>query len=296
MTMVRWLLLFAMCWSAAGFAFLQPGRRASSGTASTAPRRIVSLAPNITEILCALGVQEQIVGVTHNCDYPPAVAAKKKIGTFWQPNIEAIIALRPGLVITLGFDKQSEIAARLGRIGYPCVSVAIDCTEDLFEAVEIIGSTVGADAAADRLAGTMREELRAVTARTAGRDKPKVLWVVQRDPLRVAGRDTFVNEIIEMAGGRNAIGRTLHKYPPLGSEQVIASEAEVIIEPTMRAHGDVDGQQRSAVRYWSRFPTLPAVTSQRICVIDGDLVSRLSPRLSRGVRSVARILQPDLFE
>jgi len=131
---------------------------------------------------------------------------------------------------------------------------------------------------------------------TVTRDLPevRVLWVVQREPLRVAGRETFVNEMIELAGGENAIGPTLHKYPPVGIEQVITAAPEVIIEPAMVA-GDPEKQHRQALAYWDRFRNIPAVANDRIYVVDGDVVSRLSPRLPAGIQMIARCLRPELF-
>ena len=140
----------------------------------------------------------------------------------------------------------------------------------------------------------MRTEIDRLRAATAGSGRVKVLWVVQREPLRVAGRETFVNEMIELAGGENAIGPTLHIYPAIGAEQVIAAAPEVIIEPAMLP-GALDQQRQQALAYWGRFANVPAVTAGRIYVIDGDIVSRLSPRLPAGIRTIARCLRPDLF-
>ncbi len=118
--------------------------------------------------------------------------------------------------------------------------------------------------------------------------------MVQREPLRVAGRDTFVNEMIELAGGENAMGPTIYKYPPIGAEQVIAGGADVIIEPSM-TEDDLPSQQDKAFQYWNRFENVPAVINKRIYVINGDIVSRLGPRLYEGVETIARCLRPELF-
>jgi iron complex transport system substrate-binding protein len=100
--------------------------------------------------------------------------------------------------------------------------------------------------------------------------------------------------MIKLAGGENAIGSTVHKYPPIGAEQVIVCGAEVIIEPAMK-QGDQAKQQASALQYWSRFKKLPAVANKRIYVIQDDTVSRLGPRLYEGTETIARCLKPELF-
>ena len=292
-----WILLIITCWTAAGFAIfdLQQTQDSSDTPLPTRVDRIVSLAPNLTEILFALGLEKEIVRVTLNSDYPPAAAKKPKVGTFWQPNIEAIIAARPDLIVTLGFEQQKNLAERLKRINYNCLIVNIKKVNDLFEAVEIIGAATGKKLEANELVTNIRDNLDKLSALVGMEDKVRVLWVVQREPLRVAGRDTFVNEMIEFAGGENAIGPTLHKYPPIGAEQVIVCGADVIIEPSMQQK-NLAAQQNRALLYWSEFKNVPAVANERIHIIQGDIVSRLSPRLYEGIETIAECLRPELFE
>jgi iron complex transport system substrate-binding protein len=263
-----WLLLIISCWTAAGFAIFGPHQRQNGGD-NPLPRhvdRIVSLAPNLTEILFALELDDKIVGVTLHSDYPPAATKKPKVGGFWQPNVEAVIATKPDLVVTLGFDQQKNIAERLKRIGYSSLTVGIEKVNDLFEAIEKIGAATGKQYRAKELAGDIRKKLNNLSVLVGTNDRIRVLWVVQREPLRVAGRDTFVNEMIELAGGENAIGSTIHKYPPIGAEQVIVCGAEVIIETAMQQEKPAE-QQASALQYWSRFKKVPAVANKRVYVI-----------------------------
>ena len=296
--MRHWLLLLSLvfCWMAAGFAFLG-GVETGEPAGAPLPKdveRIVSLAPDLTEILFALGLDDRIVGVTTFSDYPPAAAKKPRIGSFWQPNIEAVIAAKPDLVVTQEFPQQKEAARRFRRLGCNCLTVNIEKMSDLFEAIGKIAEATGKETEAAELASDLRSRLDGLSALTAKYERAKVLWVIAREPLRVAGRDTFVNEIIELAGGENAIGRTVHKYPPIGSEQVIASAPDVIIEPAMGGE-TISEQQKEALRYWGRFKNVPAVANARIYVISPDTVCRLGPRLPEGVEAVARCLRPGLF-
>ncbi len=297
MTKWWWFLLVVSCWMAIGFAMFGP-RQDRDRIDTTLPdqaNRIVSLAPNLTEILFAIGLENEIVGVTLDSDYPPDAAEKPKVGTFWQPNIEAVVAAKPGLVITLGFEQQKNLAERLRRIGYNNLTVDIEKVSDLFDAIERIGAATNRQRQANELISRIRTNLQQLATLVNAEAKVRVLWVVQREPLRVAGRDTFVNEMIELAGGENAIGPTVHKYPPIGSEQVIACNADVIIEPAM-GWQDIESQRDRALQYWSKFMYLPAVASRRVYVIDGDTVSRLGPRLYEGTETIAKCLRPDLFE
>jgi iron complex transport system substrate-binding protein len=293
--MSKWWLLSATLglWLVSGVA-LRPAQHTSRDAGRDRrkePTRIVALAPNLTEILFALGLGDRLVGVTQDSDYPPAVLAKPKVGTFWQPGIEAVIATRPDLVVTLAFEQQNELSQRLTRMGYPCLTVGIERVGDLFRAVTAIGDAAGVPERARELAEQIRTRVRQLHATTAGLPPVKVLWVVQREPLRAAGRDTFVNEMIELAGGENALGPTLHQYPPVGAEQVIAAAPDVIIEPAM-AEGPLDGQRRQALAYWRRYVNVPAAVNGRIYVIDGDAVSRLGPRLPAGIETIAQCLRP----
>ncbi len=292
-----WLLLIITCWTATGFALfdLQQTQDCGDTPLPTIVDRIVSLAPNLTEILFALGLEKEIVRVTLDSDYPPAAAKKPKAGTFWQPNIEAIIAARPDLIVTLGFEQQKNLAGRLKRINYNCLSVDIEKVNDLFEAIETIGEATGKKYEANELVTNIRYKLDKLSALVGTKTKVKVLWVVQREPLRVAGHDTFINEMLKLAGSENAIGPTLHKYPPIGAEQVIVCGADVIIEPSMQQK-DLKEQQKNANKYWNKFENLPAVANERVYVIPGDTVSRLGPRLYEGTETIARCLRPELFE
>jgi len=292
-----WLLLIILCWMAAGTAMFgsRRGRDSSSPPLPDRVDRIVSLAPNVTEILFAIGLGDEIAGVTLDSDYPPAAAEKPKVGTFWQPDIEAVVAARPDLVITLGFEQQKNLAERLRRIGYNSLTVNIEKVSDLFDAVEKIGKATNRQRQANDLISSIRTKLQGLSTLVGAEPKVRVLWVVQKEPLRVAGRDTFINEMIELAGGENAIGLTVHKYPPIGSEQVIACNADVIIESAM-ARDDIESQRDRALRHWSKFKYLPAVANHRVYVINGDTVSRLGPRLYEGTETIARCLRPHLFE
>lgn len=290
-----WLFIIMLCWLAAGFAISARLQNQNCDIfLPPPPQRIVSMAPNLTEILFALGLENEIVGVTLNCNYPPAATTKPKIGTFWYPNIETIIAAKPTLVITSG-PEHNSYAQRLNRIGCNCLTMNVEKVPQLFDAINKISTATGRQNEADRLVLDIQKRLNNLAALVAAKNKPRVLWVVQREPLRVAGTDTFTTEMIELAGGQNAIGPTVYKYPPIGSEQVIAARADVIIEPSMTPQ-DLPAQQDATLKYWNEFENLPAVVNKRIYVIDGDTVSRLGPRVFEAVETIARCLHPELFE
>jgi len=263
--------------------------------ATSSPKRIISLAPNITEILFELGLGEKIVAVSSDSDYPAEAAEKKKVGTFWQPNTEAVIAAKPDLVITLWFEQQKAVADSLRRLGYQVLLLRIEKIQELLTAIEKIGEATGCHQGADELVGKITGRMNNLRLKLDATDKIKVLWVVQSEPLRVAGRNTFVNELIELAGGENAVGPTIQQYPLIGTEQLISCEAEVIIQSAMGT-SSITEQQRAAEAFWSKRPNLAAVKNNRIYVVDSDMVLRLGPRLPQGVEMIASCLYPDIFK
>jgi iron complex transport system substrate-binding protein len=265
------------------------------GDISNKPYRIVSLSPNLTEILFALGLEEQIVGVSNDSDYPPEAKNKKKIGTFWQPSTEAIIACKPDLVVTLWFEQQKAVADSLKRLGYRILTLKIEKIGELLKAIQKIGTMTDRQPQAEQLLEKLNGQLNDLQLKLGSANKVRVLWVVQVEPLRIAGRDTFINELIKLAGGENAIGDTLQQYPPIGTEEILTCGAEVIIQSAMGT-GDMTEQQKAAERFWSRWENVLAVKNNRIYVVEPDTVTRLGPRLYEGVELIARCLHPTIFE
>lgn len=260
-------------------------------TDETATMRVVAMAPNLTEILFALGLDEEIVGVTKNSTYPQQAKAKQGVGSFWQPDIEAILRLQPTLVVTLSFDQQAAMATRLERIGCEVLTVEIESIAELYAAIETIGQAVNRQAEAKAILGRLHVKQQQIIEQSVASEKPKVLWVIQREPLRVAGTTTYVNELIEIAGGVNAIGETLQIYPPISTENVIRAMPDIIIEPSMDPDR-FEKQKATAKEFFSRFAMTPAVKNNRVYVIDGDLVSRLSPRLDQSMELVHQCIAP----
>jgi iron complex transport system substrate-binding protein len=255
------------------------------------PLRIVSLAPNLTEILFALGLGERIVAVSSCSNYPPEAAEKLNVGTFWQPDTEAIIAARPDLVVGLWFEQHRAVIDTLRRLGYRVLTLRIERIGQLFVGIEEIGRAARCEKAADQMINTMSRQIESLKARSSSANKVRVLWVVQTQPLRVAGENTFVSEVIKLAGGQNVMGATIQQYPQIDTEVLLGCAPEVIIQSAM-APESIDAQHRAAEVWWGRRPGLPAVKNGRIYVVDPDTILRLGPRLPQGIETVARCLHP----
>jgi iron complex transport system substrate-binding protein len=265
-----------------------------SGEEHQAPsiQRIVSLSPNLTEIVFSLGLGDRVVGVSSDSDWPGEAKTKPKVGTFWQPNTEVIIAAKPDLVVCETFLQQNEAAQALKRAGLNVLSLRVESIDELFAAIRSIGQAAGCSEKAEQLADSLKEQLDQIREASPSLQKVKVMWVIQTEPVRVAGVNTFVNEIIELAGGQNAIAPTGDQYPSISTEEIIGCNAEVIIQSAMGPE-DIAKQQESAEKFWSRFPNLPAVKNKRIYVINPDTVLRLGPRVGEGAQAVAKCLRQE---
>lgn len=265
-------------------------KTAPSEPAQTTQPRIIPMAPNLTEVLYALELDAEIVGVTSDSDWPPQAADKRKVGNFWQPDIEAVLACRPTLVITESFQQHSTLASRLNSIGCKTLVVDVWDMSQFCQAVAAIGAATDRTVQSQQLVERIQQKQAQIAARHANVAKrPKVLWVIQREPLRVAGPKAFATELIETAGGVNAVADTAYQYPPYNAESLLAAAPDVIIEPT-EEDADPRKQLETAMTFYAKYPSLPAVCDGRIYVIDADRVSRLGPRLDEGMELVEQCL------
>lgn len=253
------------------------------------PQRIVSLAPNITEILYELGLGDKVIAVSNDCDYPPEAESKQKVGSFWQPSVETVIACKPDLVITLWFTQQNSVARTLERLDYKVLTLKLESLDELRTAIEKIGKAAGRIEKAKELNKKIQTQLSQIQEQNKSKDRPKVLWVVQPDPLRVAGTKTFITELLNLAGADNAIPNVDIQYPSISKEQMLSCQADIIIQAAMTKH-NINKQQKQAEEFWSKYPYLPAVKNNRIYVINPDMILRLGPRTPQGLMQVSDII------
>ena len=248
-----------------------------------AVNRIVSVAPDITEILFEIGLGDKVIAVTDDSDFPEQVRKLKKIGTFWQPNTEAIIACKPDLVIMQTFEQHKSVAQTLNRLNTTVLSLDYQKLDDLYTAIYKIGRATDKEQQSANLADTIKNKINLIQETCKKSKQIKVLWVVQQEPLRVVGRKTFISEVLELAGGENAIGETLQQYPPISTEELLSCGAEVIIQSAM-INKDIGQQQKAADIYWAKYSNIPAVKNRKVYVINSDALLRLGPRLPDGIK------------
>ncbi|HEX7126028.1 MAG TPA: cobalamin-binding protein [Thermodesulfobacteriota bacterium] len=257
---------------------------------AAAPRRIVSLAPNLTEIVFALGLGDRLVGATDFCDYPPEVSRVPRVGGVASPSAERIVALRPDLVLaTTAGNGRDEILA-LARLGLPVVVSAPRDVDAVARSFELIGRAAGVPDRGLALASAFRGRIDAVRRRVAGRPRPRTLVVVWPDPIVAAGPSSFVASLLAVAGGVNALsghgGRLTEQYPTLGVESVLALAPEVIVLAAF------PGTTIETLDRLGRYPQLPAVRDGRLATIPQDLLIRPGPRLADAAEALAEVLHP----
>ncbi|MBI2219355.1 MAG: cobalamin-binding protein [Candidatus Rokubacteria bacterium] len=254
------------------------------------PERIVSLVPSVTEILFALGAAERLVGVTDYCDFPPAARAKPSVGGMVSPSLEAIVALRPDLVIGTTEGSREETFTQLRRLGVPVYLVAAHRLADVDALIRRLADLAGGAGTAKRVLADLGRRIDAVRKAVASRARRRVLYVVWPEPLVVPGRDALVSELIELAGGSSVTAVSGDAYPRVSLEAVAAGNPEVII---LARHGTAAGAVDR--EKWERFANVAAVRSGRIHAVDGNLTHRYGPRIVDGLETLARLIHPEAF-
>jgi len=259
-------------------------------TLAASPQRIVSLVPSVTEILYALGAEHLLVGVTDFCDFPPEARRRPKVGGMVAPSLEAIIALRPDLVIATNEGTREDTFTQLSRVGVPVYLVAAHHVADVTSLMRRLGELTGREAAAGPLVARLEQRIEAVKKAVLPLARPRVLYVLWPEPLIVPGRGAIVTELIQLAGGQSLTADDPDAWPRYSLEAAVAKSPEVIL---LANHGA--GTGAVAVDKWKRLTSLPAVKSGRLLSVNGDLLHRYGPRFVDGLEQLARAIHPEAF-
>ncbi|OLB61876.1 MAG: cobalamin-binding protein [Nitrospirae bacterium 13_2_20CM_2_61_4] len=274
---------------AAPFVFLDDLHRQVSF--SKVPHRVVSLAPSITEILFAIGLGERVVGVTQFCDYPPETQAKPKVG-YTHPNLEAIVALQPDLIVAPREILRADVLGKLDQLRIPTYVLDAQTVDSILGHIQTLGRILGASVAADELADRLRRRIEDITARTSSLPRPRVLYVLSSEPLITVGPGSFIHQLIELAGGSNVAARARVAYPRLSMEAVLKEDPEVLLFPSGRVEGIAGGEELR----WERWATLAAVKLKRLHRVPNNVLNRPGPRIIEGLEALARIFHPEAFD
>lgn len=256
-------------------------------------RRIVSLAPSVTETVAALGAADWLVGVSVHCDYPPKVRKIERVGTFLSPKVESIVAKKPDVVLAVPSPSNRNPVESLRELGLRVVVVEAETLADIKQSILTIGREIGRDAAAKALVLQIEGRMAEVRARVAGAPRRKVLMVIGHTPLHAVGAGTFLHELIEMAGGINLGAQAAGSWPQLGLELALGAEPEVIIDASMGSEEHVG--TAGVTDFWKTFPSIPAVRDGRIYAHEEYHLLRPGPRMAEALETLARFIHPERF-
>jgi cobalamin transport system substrate-binding protein len=251
------------------------------------PLRVVSLAPSVTETLFALGAGADVVGVSNYCDYPPAALKLPRVGSFLTPNIEAIIALRPTLVIGLGLSSDQREVRALKSLSIPVLMVRDDSLAEIEDSIISIGQRTGRIDAEHALLGNIRAQVAAVEARLAHAKPLRVVMLVGHQPLVAVGRGTYLDDLLKLARADNIAGEFAEQWPQLSLEYIIAMRPQVILD------GQMGNDPAAPSQFWSKYTTIPAVREHRVFGYRQDPILHPGPRVGESLQILARMIHPE---
>jgi iron complex transport system substrate-binding protein len=252
----------------------------ASADAGPAPR-VVSMNPSLTAMLLALDARELLVGVD---DYSegsqPGLAGLPRLGGLSNPNLEGVVALRPDLVALVPSFEQRDFRARLRELGVRVLELDPKSFDEVLGAIVALGDAVGRRAQADARVAAIRRARADVAAAVAGLPRRRVVLVLQREPLFVVGRGSFIDEMLGAAGASNLGAEVAERYPRVSLEWLVAAAPEVLL--------DASDDPTPAAEYWGRWPSLPAVGAGRVVALGPGLATLPGPWLDEALWVLAR--------
>lgn len=275
--------------SATAYPYTVKDSNGNEVTIEKEPKRIVSVAPNVTELIFSLGKGDELVGRTDYCDYPEAAKKVQSIGSLTDPNVEKIIELKPDVVIASTHFKE-DVAKKLQGLGIKVV-ILYD-SKDLngaYNSINTLGKIVNAGSKANDLVSSIKNKISVVQEKVKGQKSPKVYYVVGfgKDGDFTATGDTFISQMINLAGGDNiAKDATDWKY---SLEKIIENDPEYIVVSK-------NYDMKKLFETTAGYKDLSAVKNNKVIEIDDNLLNRQGPRLGEGVEALAKIFYPDTFK
>jgi iron complex transport system substrate-binding protein len=249
------------------------------------PKRVISLAPNLTEIVYAVGAGDKLVGVTTYCNYPQEAQKIDKVGDTLKPNAERIIALQPDLVLV---STASQLEAFTKQLEAQGIAVYVTQPRDLagvLRSINEIGDLLNARAAAETLSNELFGRVEAVEEAVNGKPPVSVFVQISGQPLYTAGRDSWLTDMIKRAGGQSVTAEVAGEWPNYSNESALAAKPEAIILSTDPAMANAEPAEA--------LKNSPAVKNNRVYRVNGDLLARPGPRLVNGLEEIAKALHTE---
>lgn len=253
------------------------------------PQRVISIAPNISEIIYAIGAAHKLVARSQACDYPPQIAEKPVVTTYPQINLEELLLYEPELVIGTDEIFAPEAIAQLDKLGLPVYIQHYEHFEDIYQGIRELGNILECSQRAAQLADSLQQLEARITSKTQNEAKYGCMILVSIDPLIVVGGGGFLHQMIEKAGGRNVFEQVEKAYHTSTVEEIIRLQPEYLILPT--EDEQVYGRLLAQYPY---LQNMPAAVNQQVYRVDPDLMYRPGPRVLRGLLELTHILHSSL--
>jgi len=264
-----------------------------------APERIVSLLPSTTEILFALGLDKEIVGVTKFCKYPPQAQTKTIVGGLLDTNYEIVYRLHPDLVVLA--SEHADHKTKLTDMGINILEIETRRVSSVLDSIKSIGEATGRPEEAEAIINKIEQKINSLKERTQGLPKPRVLVTFLRPiaegdirDVYIAGSFTYFNDIMDIVGAENAYqGSELITSPIVSAEGILQMDPDVIIE-VMAPLGETNISVESVLKDWDILPELKAYKNKRIYILTGSYIDIPGPRLVEALNDIVRCIHPQI--
>lgn len=250
-------------------------------------QRVISLIPSATETLIALGAGPQLVARTR-FDVAPEVQQLPLVGGSVDPSIEMIVSLKPDLVVSWESDKRQAFGERLATIGIPVFMLRTQDTSDVFHGLASLGTLTGHDADAARVSKALRAQLAAVRTSVESLPVPRIMYVVFNDPPMTAGPNTFIGQLISLAGGRSIFEDATSNWPNVPMEEIVRRDPDIVIVPV----GEFKAQALTRLRVMQGWRNLRAIREGRVVAVPANLLSRPSPNIGLAAEVLRSAMHP----
>jgi iron complex transport system substrate-binding protein len=254
------------------------------------PHRVVCLSPSLNETVYALGLGNDVVGVTDFTDYPPEASSKPSVGSLDNASLEKIVSLHPDMVLAMGTLNREELVNELEHVGIPVYVVSPQGLQGILTSIQHVGDALNRSSDAQRLLKRMEEQRAAVVAHVKGRPRPKVLVVVWYDPVITIGGKSFITDVISDAGAQSATADIPQAWPQISLEEVLRRSPDFILV-VRDVHGGVTGEDLKAHAGWDQ---IGALRDNHVIYMDERII-RPSPVIFDALQKLAKELHPEAF-
>lgn len=286
-TAVRTLLLATLL-ASTGPALAEISVRDDAGATvrlAAPAKRIVSLAPHLTELLFAAGAGERLVGTVEYSDYPPAAKKLPRVGGYSRPDLEAVAALKPDLIVAWTSGNAPNHLDKLRALGLPVFVTQPNHLEDIAALLERLATLAGSEASGKAEADKFRQRLAALRSQYANRPKVRTFYQIWKQPLMTVGQGQIIGDAIAVCGGDNVFGQLQALAPKVTVEAVLAANPEIVVASGM-------GESRPDwLDDWKRWPQMQAVKRDNLFFIPPELIQRHTPRLLDGTEMLCKHLE-----